>query len=752
MSDRADKIATTHFTAALNEHLVTVGKHQTVLDAALAAGVPMRYRCRVGGCGSCKCRLQSGQVFQRTDTSYLLSATERAEGVVLACQTVPRSDVTIAFDPEPETLPWHAGRVTGQRLLTPDVVEWTVTLATPWSGTAGQHAAMACAGLPGVVRELSPIPSGDGRVLRFLIRLIPGGQLSTWLQAADRTGEAVQLSAGRGELLLPMDASPVLMIATGTGIAPMLAMLEAAARSGDRRDMTVLFGVRREEDLQLAAPWLDAAPEYVRFVPVLSQASAAWTGLRGHVQDHLDTWHAAHQAAGHQVIRVCGVPVMVHSVLATLHAMGVPQTSVAFDQFDEGPSLLPEPPQQDLPPDQRVPARWFDYAKYLGFHAIGVFSLLSLLAGGAYTTIGLLVVVAVYILGDALAGDDVRTPDFRAPKWLTWQLWAALPLLAMIAFAAVWSVAPTDAMGFGQWLSALSGYDLLAARADSTVGHHVAGLILTGLMIGLIGTIPAHELVHRTWDRASLLIGRWLLAFSVDSSFSIEHVYGHHRYVATRVDPATAPRGRNVYWHMLRSTWLGNRSAWAIETARLAKLGRSTFSPFNAVLRGFSMSLVLILAAWAVGGVVGMLFFVGCALFGKALLEVVNYMEHYGLVRAEHAPVAPRHSWNTNRRVSSWTMFNLTRHSHHHAEGEVSYPDLRPYPNAPMMVSGYLTTLIIALIPPLWHALLVPKLRDWDRRYANAEERVLADAANERSGLAGLRDDHRYSNWSANTP
>lgn len=747
MSDRAAKNTKPDFTALLNGQSVAVGNHQTILDAALAAGVPMRHRCRVGGCGSCKCTLKSGQVFQRTDTSYLLSAAELEQGVVLACQTEPRSDLAVAFDPEPATLGWQAGAIQRVRRLTPDVLELTVALTAPWVGTAGQHAAIACAGLPGTVRDLSPIPSADGRELRFLMRLIAGGQLSEWLQASDRTGELVQLSAGRGDLALPNDAEHALMIATGTGIAPMLAMLDAAIRGGSARSFTVVFGARREDDLQLLGPWLHASPAQVKIVPVLSQANADWTGARGHVQDHLDGLIPDEGA-----IRICGLPAMVRAVIAHLQQVGVPRERLAFDQFDEGPSSLSVSPPADLPPINRQPAQWFDYAKYLGFHAIGLFSLLALLAGGVYTTMGLLVVVAVYILGDALAGDDVRTPDYRAPKWLTWQLWAALPLVTLITFAAVWSVGTTDPLGIGQWLSNVSGYDLLAARAGTTFGQHAAGLILTGLMIGLVGTIPAHELVHRTWDRASLLIGRWLLAFSFDSSFSIEHVYGHHRYVATTEDPATAPRGRNVYWHILRSTWLGNRSAWQIETARLAKRQLPTFGWRNAVLRGAAMSLLLVLAAYAVGGVIGMLYFVGCGLFGKALLEVVNYMEHYGLVRAAHAPVAPRHSWNTNRRVSSWTMFNLTRHSHHHAEGEVSYPDLRPYPDAPMMVSGYLTTLIIALVPPLWHALLIPKLREWDQRHANAEERALAAAANQRSGLRRLSDGQTYSNWSANTP
>jgi alkane 1-monooxygenase len=156
------------------------------------------------------------------------------------------------------------------------------------------------------------------------------------------------------------------------------------------------------------------------------------------------------------------------------------------------------------------------------------------------------------------------------------------------------------------------------------------------------------------------------------------------------------------------------------------------------------MSALLVVAAYAMGGWRGALFFVACGLWGKALLEIVNYMEHYGIVRNPATPVQPRHSWNTNRRISSWSMFYLTRHSHHHAQGEVAYQDLRPYPNAPMMINGYLTTLVIAMIPPLWHALMTPKVLAWDRDFATPEERELAAQANAASGLARLAGSRPY--------
>ena len=377
----------------------------------------------------------------------------------------------------------------------------------------------------------------------------------------------------------------------------------------------------------------------------------------------------------------------------------------------------------------------FHYSKYFLFHFIGALALVAILAGGSYISFSLIAILVTYVLGDALAGDDVATPEFKQPAILTFQLWLALPLLSLVVFSAIWSVSSADVLGFGQYLSTLTGYDLLAQREATSSANHASAFIITGLMIGMMGTITAHELTHRTWDPISMSVGRWLLAFSFDTIFSIEHVYGHHRYVSTINDPATAPRGRNVYFHVLASTIKGNVSAWHLERERLAKFGRGPLSFGNGVIRGHLMSVVLVVLAYFVGGLEGALFFTACALFGKALLEIVNFMEHYGMVRNPNVPVQPRHSWNTNKRISSWAMFNLTRHSHHHADGNVPYQDLRPYEDAPMMINGYLTTILVTLIPPLWNYLMVPKVLAWDAKYASQEELVLAKQANLNSGV-----------------
>jgi len=383
----------------------------------------------------------------------------------------------------------------------------------------------------------------------------------------------------------------------------------------------------------------------------------------------------------------------------------------------------------------------FHYLKYFMFHIIGLFTAGFLTVGGDMLTIGFLVIFFGYIILDAVLGDDITTPDYKMPEILTWQLWVALPLMFLIAFSFLWQMAPTDILGYGAFVTELTGYDVLASKATTDTIDVIAGVLSLGLMIGLVATITAHELTHRTWDQISMWVGRWLLAFSYDANFSIEHVYGHHRYVSTIDDPATAPRGRNVYYHVIASTIKGNISAWKIEMEKLKKRKHSKWSWHNVALRGYLMSAVLVITAYLLAGPTATLLFIIAGLWGKALLEIVNYMEHYGMVRnPETTPVQPRHSWNTNKRFSSWSMFNLTRHSHHHAQGEVPYHELRPYPEAPMMINGYLTTIVIALIPPLWFKLMNPKVLDWDERFATAEERKLAEAANKRSGKKDLME------------
>ena len=136
------------------------------------------------------------------------------------------------------------------------------------------------------------------------------------------------------------------------------------------------------------------------------------------------------------------------------------------------------------------------------------------------------------------------------------------------------------------------------------------------------------------------------------------------------------------------------------------------------MITGYLMSVLWCVLFYFAGGISGLILFIGQAAFAKFVLEIVNYMEHYGLTRKSHQKIGPEHSWNTNKRMSSMVLFSLTRHSAHHEKPRENFWKLDPYLNAPQMPFGYLTTLLICLIPPLWNFIMTPKLNDWDQNYS----------------------------------
>ncbi len=730
--------------ATINAQPIRVLAGETILTAALREGVDFPHSCRVGGCATCKCRLVEGRVRELTEASYLLTEEELAQRTILACQSVPLGPVRIEVE-QTKVLAVQecSATVVAQEPMTHDIQRLRLQLDTPLNYKPGQFAQIRLATLPDVVRSYSFATPPDAHgMVDFFVRRVPGGIFTEHVHSASLVGQKAHVQGPLGQFWLRESDAPIVFIAGGSGLAPVMAMLRSMQTQHGARAVTLLFGARTQADLYLmhelramAASWAGT----FTLIPVLSeaQADASWQGAKGLVTEHLSE---VLEPGMHAYL--CGPAGMIDAASAQLLQAGLPKAHLHADRFTTRHDAVALSNVEYAAPKIIAPATnvgealvaLWHYLKFFLFHVQGLAVAAALFAGGGWITLGLVGLNLFNTLGDMLLGDDTTTPRYRHPWVLTVQLWMALPVLLLICFASVWSVSTADVLGVGALLSQWSGVDLLAARAATHWGHHVSAFLLTGLMIGTVGTIPGHELTHRTWEPVSLWVGRWLLAFSFDVGFAIEHVYGHHRYVSTIDDPATAPRGRNVYAHIVISTVRGNASAWHIEAARLQRRGLRVWSWHNAFLRGLAMSVVLVAGAWAMGGIAAALFFSACALWGKALLEIVNYMEHYGMVRDPAQPVQPRHSWNTNRRISSWALFNLTRHSHHHAQGEVPYQDLQPYPHAPMMIGGYLTTISVALIPPLWHRWMTPKVLAWDRDYANAAERELAAQANVRAG------------------
>jgi hypothetical protein len=365
-------------------------------------------------------------------------------------------------------------------------------------------------------------------------------------------------------------------------------------------------------------------------------------------------------------------------------------------------------------------------------------TLVAMLAGGIWLWTGVALEVLIAILLDNIFGDDIEEPKYRASWLLNFMLFSTLPMLMLLSIAYAWQLSPVDFLSIGALVQKWTGFDILTAKAKTPLIHLIGGGLSLGFYYAAGGTNVGHELTHRVKSLPALIFGRWMLAFTSDASFAVEHVYGHHVNIATPKDPATAKRGENVWPFVVRSTIFSYVSAWKLEKQRLKNKGYSVWSWRNRMHRGNLMTACYATFFGFAAGYAGVLAFFAVSLYGKIYLELINYVEHYGLVRVPGAPVEPKHSWNCNQKISSWVLYNLPRHSHHHAQASTPFWELRSYSEAPMLPYGYMTMIVIAAIPPLWHKLMTRRVLQWDKRYATQDELALAKEANAKSGMAAF--------------
>ena len=360
--------------------------------------------------------------------------------------------------------------------------------------------------------------------------------------------------------------------------------------------------------------------------------------------------------------------------------------------------------------------------KYLKYYITPVLSpiiIIGILLGGHWMWLGFGELLIVMIIGDYVLGEDASKPEYNSPWLIELPLHLALPIIISVLISFAWSAGQgaTDFLGIGSALSQIFNYDFIGARNSSIWYHYIGGIVSAGFIVAGYGTNAAHELTHRVKDKIAMFEGRWLLSASCNADFAIEHVYGHHVTVGTDEDPATAKKGENVYSFALRSTILGHFSAWKLELKRLQKKGISIYSIQNRMFSGYLMSIFWCALFFMAGGYFGIFLFLCQAAIAKFILEIVNYMEHYGLSRHSGQPIKPEHSWNTNQLMSGIVLFSLTRHSAHHEKTMTKFWKLDPYEDAPQMPYGYLTTLFICLIPPLWYSVISTRLSDWEAKY-----------------------------------
>lgn len=253
---------------------------------------------------------------------------------------------------------------------------------------------------------------------------------------------------------------------------------------------------------------------------------------------------------------------------------------------------------------------------------------------------------------------------------------------------------------------------VLATRAalDGAWGMFALTALATGALAGPGGATVAHELMHMKAKRARAAAHVLMTAMAYPH-FSVLHLHSHHRDVATPLDPAFAPRGRSLWGHLPRALVRSIAVAWRISARRAPK--QAWWSDVR--VWGPCALLAILGGTWAYDGVWAVVFFCMQAGFAIFMLESVNYVEHYGLVRRERAPgryerVKPCHSWNSSHALSGFVMLYITRHSDHHAEAWRPYWKLRHIEDAPQLPLGYSAMVLVAACPPLFFRLVHPRL------------------------------------------
>jgi alkane 1-monooxygenase len=327
----------------------------------------------------------------------------------------------------------------------------------------------------------------------------------------------------------------------------------------------------------------------------------------------------------------------------------------------------------------------------------------ALLLHGPWVFFPLVYVFVVTPALDAMIGRDLRNPaaeeeEQRRADW-RFDLWTYVWLPMQL--------------GLLYWV-------LVATTSGDLRWWEVLGLVASmGVVSGGGGITVAHELMHRS-RRFEKAFAELLMTSVAYPHFCVEHVFGHHRWVGTERDPATARSGQTLY-QFLPQTIVGSaRSFWRIETERVRRSGRRGLA--DARIRYPVLLWCFLAAVGYAFGPAGLLVFLAQSAVAVLLLEAINYVEHYGLRRRlvgeeRWERVEARHSWNSDHWLTGLYLFNLPRHADHHYLASRPYPVLRHLEDSPQLPAGYSTMVLVAAVPPLWHRVMDPKVQAWNERH-----------------------------------
>ena len=332
-------------------------------------------------------------------------------------------------------------------------------------------------------------------------------------------------------------------------------------------------------------------------------------------------------------------------------------------------------------------------------------------------------IVSTVTAAGPLDDDEELVKALEADRYYAWIIYAYVPIQYLGFAAAMYLIArgnPTPdvlgALGLGDLAADLPGR--LGTPFELTTIDKIGAAVSIGC-VGGIAINTAHELGHKRPQHE-----RWLskvaLAQSGYGHFFIEHNRGHHVRVATPEDPASSRLGESFYAFWPRTVIGSLRSAWRLEARRLARRGKHPWRLDNDVLNAWLMTLVLwaALVLWLGPGLLPYLLLQG--FIGLSLLEVVNYLEHYGMLRTKvhhgdverYERVLQSHSWNSDNIATNVFLYHLQRHSDHHANPTRRYQALRSFDEAPVLPTGYAGMIVLALVPPLWRRVMDRRVRE----------------------------------------
>jgi alkane 1-monooxygenase len=323
---------------------------------------------------------------------------------------------------------------------------------------------------------------------------------------------------------------------------------------------------------------------------------------------------------------------------------------------------------------------------------------------------------------DYIVGKDPSNPDeeTQVPEMSSERIYRFFTLLVVPAWLGV--------MAFAGWAF---------MNTDFSLAGQIGWLLSVGVTGGILAINLGHELIHKD-PKLENWAGGLLLASVNYAGFKVEHVRGHHVHVSTPEDASSSRYNQGLYDFLPKAFVRNFLNAWKLEKQKLERKGKRFVSAHNELIWWYAISALFAVAFYAVFGWMGVLFYMIQGFLAAATLEIINYIEHYGLHRRQkengrYERVTPAHSWNSNYLLTNLFLFQLQRHSDHHAYAKRRFQVLRHYDESPQLPGGYAAMFVLALVPPLWKKVMNPRVEayyqnDMDTLFQNRkrENRIAA--------------------------